>query len=301
MANECKLCNSNSYVSIKCRIDANNIDKFKSFSKLKYNGNLDYFLNKGLDISISFCSKCKFYWYTNTPTDKELSKMYQDSNLINPINLKLKKNILTSKNELLLTRILRVYRSTYSSSNFSKSKVRLLDFGSGTGDFSRIAKQSGLDVTAYDPSLNRNTLKNDENIVYHDNINDLPNNYFDIIILNQVLEHVPNPVETLSRINEIGNENVLVYIAVPNIETAAEGKNIWKDWPFNKNIHTMAPFEHLNGFTPRALEIAINKTGFEKVTFKNKVTFSIRYALVDELFNLFRFFGTTQILLTKQK
>jgi SAM-dependent methyltransferase len=301
MANECKLCNSNRYVSIKCRIDANNIDKFKLFSKLKYNGNLDYFLNKGLDISISFCSKCKFYWYTNSPTDKELSKMYQDSNLINPINLKLKKNILTSKNELLLTRILCVYRSTYSSANFSKSKVRLLDFGSGTGDFSRIANQSGLDVTAYDPSLNRNTLKNDENIVYHDNVNDLPNDYFDIIILNQVLEHVPNPLETLSRINEIGNENVLIYIAVPNIETAPEGKNIWKDWPFNKNIHTMAPFEHLNGFTPRALEIAINKTGFEKVTFKNKVTFSIRYALVDELFNLFRFFGTTQILLTKQK
>lgn len=297
----CKLCNSNSNVSIKCRIDENNINSFKLFSKVKYNGELDYFLNKNFDISISFCDRCKFYWYTNTPTEKELIKMYQDSNLINPFNLNLNIDRVTTKNELLLKSILRAHTSIYSSFNLPKSKIRLLDFGSGTGNFSRVAKKSGLDVTAYDPALNRNTLKNDENIAYFNNLNDLPKNYFDIIILNQVLEHVPNPLETLRVINEIGNQKALIYISVPNIQTAPEGKNIWEDWPFKKNIHTMAPFEHLNGFTPKALSVAIKEAGFKKLTFMSKVYFSIRYAFIDEIFNLFRFFGTTQILIIKQK
>ena len=301
MKKNCKICHSNKDVEIVCKLDDSNIDRFKSFSLLKYNSYLDQFVNNDFEISISYCKNCKFYWYTNMPSDTELTGMYANSNSINTKLITKESDKKINKNNLLLKRILQTFFSITNFTDYPKSKIRLLDFGSGSGEFSRIALQNGLLVTAFDPSLNRNTLKNNEDISYYDNINDLAENYFDIIILNQVLEHVPNPMETLSLLNKLGKKDVLIYIAVPNINTSHEGKNIWKEWPYNnKNIHTMAPFEHLNGFTPFAFRKIINKSGFKVLPIKNKLNFSIRYALIDQVFSLLNLYGTTQALIIKQ-
>ena len=302
MEKECKICNTNKSVDIVCKLDETNIDRFKSFSLIKYNSYLDQFLKNSFEISISHCRNCNFFWYTNMPTNKELTEMYANSNSINPKLITRESEKKVNRNKLLLKRILRTYFSITKSTDHQTSKIRLLDFGSGTGEFSRLALQNGLNVIAYDPSLNRNTLDENDKIKYYNDVNKLPLDYFDIIILNQVLEHVPQPIETLKLLNVIGKKNVLIYIAVPNLNNTLEGKNIWKEWPYNnKNIHTMAPFEHLNGFTPFALRKIINKTGFSVLPLKNKFYFSIRYALVDEAFNLLNLYGTTQALITKQK
>lgn len=301
MTKECKICNSNKDVELVCKLDDTNINRFKSFSLLKYNSYLDQFIKNDFEISISYCKNCKFYWYTNIPTNSELTGMYANSNSINTKLITKESDKKINKNSLLLKRILQTFFSINNFTDYPKSKIRLLDFGSGSGEFSRIAFKNGLEVTAFDPSLNRNTLKINENITYFDNINDLPENHFDIIILNQVLEHVPNPIETLCLLNKLGKKDVLIYIAVPNINTSHEGTNIWKEWPYNyKNIHTMAPFEHLNGFTPFAFRKIINKTGFKVLPIKHKLNFSIRYALIDEFFNLFNLCGTTQALIIKK-
>ena len=66
----------------------------------------------------------------------------------------------------------------------------------------------------------------------------------------QVLEHVPNPAEVLRALRECCTPETVVRIAVPNILRAWEGRGFWKVWPFDgQRPHTLAPFEHLHGFS----------------------------------------------------
>ncbi len=56
-------------------------------------------------------------------------------------------------------------------------------------------------------------------------------------------------------------------ITVPNILRCPEGEKIWDEWPFDgTRAHTMAPFEHLQGFIPKSLETAFNNANFVPVS-----------------------------------
>jgi len=157
MSKECKICNNNKFVDIICTLDESNLERFKLFSLSKFNGYLHNFIRDDFDISIAFCKKCQFYWYINIPTDAELTQMYAQSNSINP-NIFIKSSF--NKNNLLFKRILKTYNSIIEKPDkLTNYKIKLLDFGSGAGEFSRIAVQNNMEVIAYDPSMNRNTLQ----------------------------------------------------------------------------------------------------------------------------------------------
>jgi hypothetical protein len=91
----------------------------------------------------------------------------------------------------------------------------------------------------------------------------LDGSQFDAINLEQVLEHVPDPLVTLDRIKPLCHARTVIRITVPNINRSAEGKRIWQEWPFNgRRMHIMAPFEHLHGFTPDSLSELVRRAQF---------------------------------------
>jgi len=137
-----------------------------------------------------------------------------------------------------------------------------LDFGSGLGRWSRAAVLEGFSVTAYEPSLERGSEKDTPFELVH-SIAELKNRKFDAIQLEQVLEHVPDPLITLKMLLKFCKPHTVVRITVPNLLRDQDRENIWVTWPFDgKSPHFLAPFEHLHGFTPRSLDIIINRAGF---------------------------------------
>jgi len=104
---------------------------------------------------------------------------------------------------------------------------------------------------------------------------------FDVINLEQVLEHVPDPNKILLNIRSYCSDATIVRITVPNILWCEEGKDIWRLWPFDgQRTHVMAPFEHLHGFTPSSLVNLIKRSGYEhlplKKTWRNYTIVSLR-------------------------
>ncbi len=150
-----------------------------------------------------------------------------------------------------------------------KEQPRLLDFGSGFGRWARAAARAGFLVHAYEPSKARGAEAVEEFTLVHE-LSEVAGKSFDAINLEQVLEHLPDPVEILQIIMAICSANTILRIRVPNILRPPEGTKVWEDWPYDgKRVHAMAPFEHLHGFTPASLRMVVARAGFMPLTTQN--------------------------------
>lgn len=231
-------------------IDEGNRDRFYRFSKLKYGGLLDDWMNE-LQPEIVACDDCGHHWYLRQPSPEQLSLMYASGRPLLPG---------TVSREPTSSMIAEMRRLANLS---GKTAPRLLDFGSGFGRWARAAARTGLRVYAYEPSEARGAESVDEFTLVHD-LAEMPKIQFDLINLEQVLEHVPAPLETLEQLKAYISPETILRVRVPNILRPPEGADIWKAWPYDgKRVHIMAPFEHLHGFVPLSLIALLNRSGFK--------------------------------------
>lgn len=106
---------------------------------------------------------------------------------------------------------------------FSGVRGKLLDVGTGKGEFLAAAKARGWDVFGVEPSENFVKYANTK---FGLNIQNstleeakFSENFFDVITLNMVLEHIDNPHSLLSAIQRILKRRGLLYIEVPNMDS----------------------------------------------------------------------------------
>ena len=152
--------------------------------------------------------------------------------------------------------------------------VTLLDFGSGIGRWARAAVLENFYVTAYEPSVERGSEEDTSFKLVH-SIEDLKNCKFDAIQLEQVLEHVPDPLATLKQLRELCKPHTVIRITVPNLLRDQDGSTVWSTWPFDgEKPHFLAPFEHLHGFTPTSIDNLLRRAGYKNI---NPIS-ELRYA-----------------------
>lgn len=83
-----------------------------------------------------------------------------------------------------------------------------------------------------------------------------PDEYFGLIIMNQVLEHVTDPLSTLREVRRIIRPDGMFYLTVPNFGSI-EAKLFGKNW------YAICLPTHLYHFTNATLSALISKAGFE--------------------------------------
>ena len=101
-----------------------------------------------------------------------------------------------------------------------------------------------------------------------------PNDFFDCIYMDSVLEHVLDPIRHLSEIRRILRKGGVLYIGVPNEDCLFNDirKLLYILSDRRKLSVHLKPFEspyHIIGFTKESLTKALDKTGFEIVRFRN--------------------------------
>lgn len=236
-------------------LDNNKKENYLKFSDQKYNRFIDGWLEK-LVVAIDGCLDCGHHWYREQPSKEMLSNMYGNGVALLPQA--------TADRRQPTLQMIREMRRLKGLSNLSAPK--LLDYGSGFGRWARAASNVGFDVTAYEPSYERGSEdRYVEFTLVHDATN-LEDQLYDVINLEQVLEHVPDPLGLLKELRMYCKPNTILRISVPNILRCPEGRHIWKDWPYDGcRVHTMAPFEHLQGFTPLSLKKLAGRAGFKSV------------------------------------
>lgn len=100
-----------------------------------------------------------------------------------------------------------------------KTKGKILDIGAGTGDFLFRAKKRGWDVTGVEPNQQAKDLALNKGLNFSVNSNSLPSDYFDVITLWHVLEHVPVLEDQISELKRLLKEDGIIIIAVPNFKS----------------------------------------------------------------------------------
>ena len=268
-------------------LNSNKKEDYFKYSQVKYNHFLDGWLEQ-LDVAIDACVACGHHRYREQPSEEMLFDMYEKGKPLLPQN--------NANNKEPTLKMIREMERLKKVLNLTTPK--LLDYGSGFGRWARAAKNTGFKVIAYEPSKERGVENNKIDFTLVHNVSDLENQLFDAINLEQVLEHVPDPVELLKELHGYCTPNTLVRITVPNILRCPEGGNIWNEWPYNgQRAHTMAPFEHLHGFTPNSLKTVAIRAGFKSV---NNLYVWVQYPkemLRSYIGKLFPKFGQTFLLI----
>ncbi|AMO84409.1 bifunctional 3-demethylubiquinone-9 3-methyltransferase/ 2-octaprenyl-6-hydroxy phenol methylase [Solibacillus isronensis B3W22] len=145
-----------------------------------------------------------------------------------------------------------------------KNEIRVLDIGSGPGFFLLAAKLEGWDETGVEPSIQAYSYsKHQELNVYNkffseEIIQELP--LYDVIHMNHVLEHIPNPNEILKLIWNQLKPGGIFCVAVPNdfnpFQNILVSEQNYPSW-------WVSPLEHVNYFNFKTLTRLLNYNEFE--------------------------------------
>ena len=135
------------------------------------------------------------------------------------------------------------------------AKARVMDFGSGSGEFVKAAADAGHDAVGVEPGrLFAEFARSEYGVEIvsrpHDEI-DFPPGSFDLITSHHVVEHLRDPVAALAQLAGWLKPTGLIYIAVPDITRSGK--------PTFERFH----FAHLYNFSPETLEMAARKAGLE--------------------------------------
>lgn len=143
------------------------------------------------------------------------------------------------------------------------SKGNLLDVGCATGIFMEMAQNKdwncyGIELSDFAANYCRDELKLNVMTGTLDKVS-YPENYFDVVTLFHVLEHISDPVTFLSKdVHPILKSGGLLVIETPNF-ASLESKTNREQWS------DLKPREHLYHFTPSTLKKIIENAGFEIV------------------------------------
>jgi Methyltransferase domain len=252
---QCPACAAPNPTSI-VQLDSVRREAFLRFDEIKYGGVMSNWLEE-IPVEVLGCRECGHAWYMYQPEPDQLSLMYSAGRPL------LGSATSTNAPSAAMQQEMRKVRRLFPAVD---REPLLLDYGSGRGRWARAAVAEGFRVVAYEPSVERGHETSPPFQLVHSE-SDLQGMKFDVIHLEQVLEHVPDPLETLTTLKALCGPHTVVRIAVPNILRDPSGTRIWETWPFDgKSPHVLAPFEHLQGFTPSSLRQLCRRAGYRPIS-----------------------------------
>jgi hypothetical protein len=223
---------------------------------INYYTNLNINLLQKYEYIILYCKECDFYWQKFIPNEQLLFELYEV--WIEPEVSKKKAFLSLLKYR---KRVEGIFNSFIKSRINKKTPLKFLDYGAGWGGWSQIAQNMGVEVNAFEISPKRIDALRSLDIQIVSNL--FQNIKYDLILLNQVLEHVRDVGTLLNQLNQSCDKNSNLIISVPNCKSV---KNLILTEKFLIGKNQLHPIEHLNGFTNKSLSKLMIKYGFKKIS-----------------------------------
>lgn len=258
------------------------------YSKSIGRPNLDKFPFPNKDYMIVQCLDCFYYFVTPEIdlTQSQWSLLYSDNYFVSANSTKWQIQIHKKERKKRLDAI---------QSKLKIKKGKFLDFGCGEGYVLKEAHDFGFEPYGIDIADNLSEVNKSFNFTKGSIFDaNYPDNHFSAIFLDQVLEHLVNPLEILKELSRILAPGGVLMILVPNEDSLIKKfNNIYCKLTLqSKRQSKIKPFEppyHVGGFNPKSLKAALVKTGFSNIdieTFGGKYkfwkaynTYSYRYFL----------------------
>jgi methionine biosynthesis protein MetW len=205
------------------------------------------------------CARCGLIYTNPRPTRQSITKLYKqyyDSNGGKREKILSFKNFIRSN--LILRRLWHSFTGEYLSIILTKARGKVLDIGCGSGNLLKDLQRRNCEVYGVEINPRDVTICKKKGFnVFCGNLRDaqFQTNFFDVIILWHVLEHLDSPKEILQEAFRILRPGGKIFIYTPNAESYLSrlfGK-YWIGWH--------VPF-HFYHFTERAIEKLVQLTNF---------------------------------------
>lgn len=206
------------------------------------------------DFSIVRCRNCGLVYVNPRLVQKKLSELYNE-NVISPLQYYMEN---MADDEKTFEKRLEIIEE-------HAKKGTLLDVGCAIGTFSNVAQNRGWEVAGID--INRGSAEYCRDKLGLDvfagsfDDHDFPRDFYDVILMNDLLEHVPSPTKTLQKAHQLLKGGGILFIVTPKIDSlmARVSGSRW--------LH-LKPNEHLFYFSSGTIRKLLEKTGFSIVTIK---------------------------------
>lgn len=207
---------------------------------------------------IDRCSSCGFVYSRLLPSEEFLTVVYDEVILGELCRA-------GSENTGSYARRMR-YIATLLETAGQDKVLKALDFGCGLGISLKLLATAGIQAVGFDPSHKRAVYAGSAGYYMADDEKELEKFIpYDILICDNVLEHVPDPLSTISSLASFCREGSLLYVSVPSYEEGFISEQldaIKKGLPVDM---TLNPWEHLNYFDLLRLDRMLKGHGFSPV------------------------------------
>ena len=223
----------------------------------------EYSMLDGATFALDHCGGCGLVFQKDVPDAVLLERLY--TTWIDPDEARR-----AHERSDTATRRLDLVRTAYLSVSLIETEAgsrRALDFGSGWGEWAAAARafadeSCGVELSEerrhYCQARGIRMLREEE----------LPADSFDLINLEQVLEHLPDPRRTLIVLAAALRPGGVIHIAVPNgraMLTKLPRFDREIDKPLGGAMHAVAPLQHLNCFDFGSLTALAADCGLTRV------------------------------------
>lgn len=174
------------------------------------------------------------------------------------------------------------YMEMYRVLKTHKPHAKLLDVGSGGGQFIYHAKQEGFEVAGVE--LNKRLVDSSRSQgfdVYHGTLAEagIPESAFDAIVLGEVIEHVNDPRSLVRDSSRVLRPDGVILITTPNADCLWSRATLALYRLFRIPWSTATPPYHLFQFSASNLDLLLSQEGFRRVKASYLPPPTLRYEL----------------------
>lgn len=222
--------------------------------------------------AIDECQVCKLAWTSPEPDEEQLNQAYGES-YYSSTEAKFNPVIEWWTRFSARRRALKLIRQHGGQ----QEKLKILDIGCGRGVLLNGFRELGHDVLGIERAGSGfETLEDIEALDLQQLVAD--NKRFDIIVLWHVLEHLPEPQQTLEQVQDLLADNGSLFVEVPNYG-GLQSRLFKAHW-----FHLDVP-RHLYHFTRHSLARMTETSGFQLVRVSSFSLDQNLYGFVQSAFN----------------
>jgi SAM-dependent methyltransferase len=220
-------------------------------------------IDPSLGFPIVRCSVCRFVFSGWLPPNEFLSTVYEkviDSDLGRGASVGL------DWTGHLLIVAGRLLRAEAARGACGSQGIQVLDLGAGYGTMADVLRTAGLNVFCLEPSPSRRKALASRGLeTFEDLARAEGRGPFDLVVLNEVLEHVVDPRGLLARTYRLLKDGSRAWISVPDFPRKrldAVRRDVARGRPLPKEFNL---WEHLNYFSAGSLRSFVALEGFREV------------------------------------
>jgi SAM-dependent methyltransferase len=208
------------------------------------------------------CTGCGFRHILPIPSQVELEKVYRSEYYTQEKPLYIERNLEDQE----WWKVVYDGRFDLFERLLPFSPRRLLDVGSGPGFFLRRGEDRGWQCVGIEPSRKAATFARAAGLTvkraFLSEVSAVEMGTFDVVYMNEVLEHTPDPTAILRQSMELLKPSGLLCIVVPNdynpLQKALQDVCGFPSW-------WVAPPHHINYFNVTSVKALVQKVGLEIV------------------------------------